>query len=731
MANSFAFADIEDTSVIDALSKQEDLKADFKLKTFSSCEDMNKVMKDYIKTYYKNNGNLYYRWWPVMMEKASVNKTTETSSAEVSVAKELWWGGSEDFSSTNTQVLWVDESEIIKTDWKYIYYHNKKDNTIYVVDSRDVKNPKVVKKIKLPEYFYNISLYVDNSKLSIVASGNDSREYKTYSINRNEKTYAITYDISSIDKISLLKLYAVDWSITNSRRIGDYLYIISTNYFNIPYYSFKNVDDIQIWKIIPQKIDLSYTNIKANQNYKSKNKTLPYNIKSWDVAKCNEIEYILPDVNTIKDYKFNPSYNIISIIDLSDTKKEVNTKVIAWNNSDIYMSKNNLYMTSSLYTNYNFSCPFNAKCMVPFYYGWTQNTLVHKLNIKENTLSYKDSAIIPWSPLNQYSMDEKDGKFRIITSQNNFGNNSKNQTDLYILDENLDNYSSLKWLWIWENFQSSRFINDKLFLVTFEQTDPLFVIDLLDQKNPKLIWELKIPGYSTYLHPYDDNHLIGLGYDTITNQWGWVQNWWIKLDLYEINYNKKDEKNPDLIDIKQLYTQTIWDAWTYTEATYNPRMFIWNSAKNILLLPMTIQLNTTKTSYDVIDYFNWLVAFDINKNTWIKQKYKITHIDTSWLKEKKDIECKTYSEEQKKSSECKILLDWSKYCPSNNYYYIPNYCYKDSTLWVYLSSHSWEFNNSFINRSLFINDTSFAISNDKISSHDIFSWDQKWYTELK
>jgi inhibitor of cysteine peptidase len=62
-------------------------------------------------------------------------------------------------------------------------------------------------------------------------------------------------------------------------------------------------------------------------------------------------------------------------------------------------------------------------------------------------------------------------------------------------------------------------MDDKLFLVTFKQIDPLFVIDLADQKNPKIIGELKIPGYSRYLHPYDENHLIGLGYDTYTNKW--------------------------------------------------------------------------------------------------------------------------------------------------------------------------------------------------------------------
>ncbi len=91
-----------------------------------------------------------------------------------------------------------------------------------------------------------------------------------------------------------------------------------------------------------------------------------------------------------------------------------------------------------------------------------------------------------------------------------------------------------------ENFQSSRFIGDRLYLVTFQQIDPLFVIDLSVPTAPKILGELKMPGYSTYLHPYDKDRLIGLGYDTFTNKYGGTQNGGLKVDLYNI----ADVKNP-------------------------------------------------------------------------------------------------------------------------------------------------------------------------------------------
>jgi len=445
------------------------------------------------------------------------------------------------------------------------------------------------------------------------------------------------------------------------------------------------------------------------------------------------------------------------------------------------MSLDNLYLTDRMYSSYNYKCPANARCIMPFYWGWTTNTLVHKLNITWNSLKYQTSNIVPWMPLNQYSMDEFEWKFRIITGTDNWWVKREQFTGLYILDENLDKYSSLEWLWEWESFQSSRFMENKLFLVTFKQIDPLFVIELKDQKNPKIIWELKIPGYSTYLHPYDENHLIGLGYDTFENGWGGTQNWWIKVDLYEINYDKKVNsvsqecsnfsfqqcpssciknecasacpadaeictmqcvqkcENPkdiswdkDYIEVKQLHTYSIWDSWSYSEALNNPRMFMWNKNKNLLLLPTTIYLNKTKDSYEHIDFFNWLVALNIDKNSWIKEEYKITHIDTKWIEEKRQWDCKVYLDKKAEESECRKLIDGSTYCPpKTNNSYIPEYCYADSPIWAYIASQSWNFRDSFVKRALWIWDNSFAVSNDKITSHNLDTWVKVWENKMK
>ena len=123
--------------------------------------------------------------------------------------------------------------------------------------------------------------------------------------------------------------------------------------------------------------------------------------------------------------------------------------------------------------------------------------------------------------MSQYSMDEDaSGNFRIVTQKYAWSRGTnQNSTELAIVSPSGKVIGKLSGIAPGENFQSARFIAGRLYLVTFQQIDPLFVIDVSIAKSPKILGELKIPGYSTYLHPYDSDRLIGIGYDTFTNEW--------------------------------------------------------------------------------------------------------------------------------------------------------------------------------------------------------------------
>jgi uncharacterized secreted protein with C-terminal beta-propeller domain len=344
--------------------------------------------------------------------------------------------------------------------------------------------------------------------------------------------------------------------------------------------------------------------------------------------------------------------------------------------------------------------------------------------------------------LTQYSMDENKWYFRILT-QHWYPERS---TSLYILDSDLKLAGSLTDLWKTEDFKSSRFIGDKLFLVTFEQIDPFFAIDVADPTNPKVLGELKIPGFSSYLHPYDENHIIGLWQGTEETEWGGTRTDWLKVDLYEINYDKKcwdsnltEEEvwkcasgDYKWIIVKQKHSFGLWEQWSYSEALNNPRMFIWNKQRQLLLLPVQLYKNWDSTDqYRRTDFFQGLSLISIDKDSWISEKWRISHIDTSNMEAERTKECSKYSPS---SSEpvCRELIGWGEYCTTDSASsYVPTYCYADSPIWEYIAAKSWNFQKSFVKRALYIWDSVISVSDEMLQTNNINSLEKIWSVEMK
>ena len=661
------------------------------------------------------------------------NKITADSSANFS-GESL---SSNDFSKTNTQVSWVDEAEIVKTDGKYIYYFSLKDDYrrssrsaeekyIYVL-SLDKK--KIVKKIKIPKDFYQTEFYLSWGKLVLVWNFISEKIYKERNFYYNsQKSYAIVYDVSDVEKLKIDKFYSIDWNYVESRLIWDKLYLVSRNYFN-PYYT-NNIPKFSVEESIPHNIDVS------------KNDSWKFSIKNELSTDCKNIDFILPTEDYVKQNGFSLNYSIISVLDIKNTSTPVKTKIIASNSAELFMNEKNLYLTSNMHFSNSFYCWW---CLFDNYSS-KDSTLVNKFSLTKDSVEYKKSVLVDWRPLNQYSMDEdKNWNFRILTQIENWNKRDKNYTNLYILDPELKLAWKLEKLWQKENFQSSRYIWDKLFLVTFEQVDPLFVIDVKDAKNPKVLWELKIPWYSTYLHPYDENHLIWLGYDTKENKYWWIQNNWIKLDLYQINYDKKcwdknltkeeqekcDKWEYKWIIAKQLFSKSFWESWSYSEALNNPRMFMWNSAKNKLFLPVSLRNNRfdedSKQENEQTPFIG-LLALTINKNTWIKEDFRVSNIDMNKVNEKIKEKCKKY--ETKSEKTCKTLRSGKEICWYQNIWNVPEYCFAWSSVWTYLDNNSWEFINSTVNRALWIGENFYSLSPDRIKANDMNTWKEVLNVEL-
>jgi uncharacterized secreted protein with C-terminal beta-propeller domain len=306
---------------------------------------------------------------------------------------------------------------------------------------------------------------------------------------------------------------------------------------------------------------------------------------------CDGVEYILPDVATLKNVNFSPSFATISAIDTKNPDAKVSTKLIFGDVANIHVSTDSMYIVSSISVDItspvSSKCPPNARCAMSMAYTPSLSyTLVHAFTLdpkgKKAPATYRSSTTLPGSPLSQYSMDAYAGDFRIITHVYNWDGKNKSDTNLFVISADGKVKGSLRHIAPGENFQSSRFIGDRLYLVTFEQIDPFFVIDISDSTKPRILGELKIPGYSTYLHPYDKDRLIGIGYDTVTNQYGNIQNGGLKVDLYNVSDVKKPTREATL---------TLGDMGSYSEVLSNPRTFVWYAAKNTLYMPAILMKN--------------------------------------------------------------------------------------------------------------------------------------------
>ena len=213
------------------------------------------------------------------------------------------------------------------------------------------------------------------------------------------------------------------------------------------------------------------------------------------------------------------------------------------------------------------------------------NSELFKFTLNKTNVTFQSSATLKGHLLNQFSMDEHKGYFRVVTTEGNTWDDKKpSENNLFILDENLNTTGSVEGLAKGERIYSARFMGDKAYMVTFRETDPLFVIDVANPAAPKVLGELKIPGFSNYLHPLDDNHLIGFGYETVAekNPQGGeplILTMGMKISLFDVT----DFHNP-----KEKDTEIIGGRGTYSQIQYDHKALFQHEERNLYGFPISI-----------------------------------------------------------------------------------------------------------------------------------------------
>ena len=516
--------------------------------------------------------------------------STESSSSS---------SNTKDYSTTNIQVENVDEADIVKTDGDYIYSISE-DNVI-ITDVKDPKQPKVVATIQsedddIPE---DIILYKD--KLVVISTkGNQTQRYY---YNNRMNTVVKIYNITSREKPVLTKSYEMYEPYYTSRCIDNVLYVISSG-------NLRKEDD---------KIVVGY-----NEDNMEKEMSI------------DKIKY-LKDVKTTKQ-------TLISTVDLNNETADIKLDSYLMNISNAYVSENAIYLLNQKYNNdskipikllFGFKGVFGLEDYYEMDSESGYYTEIYKFDIKEN-VEYKAKTKVKGKTINQYSLDEKDNHLRIALYDND-------GSRVAIFDEDLKQIGISDNVAKGEKMYSSRFIGDKVYFVTYKTMDPLFVMDLSNETKPKVLGKLKIPGYSTYLHPYDENHIIGIGMETKEiinrNSNGKVISTTAKVVGMKMALFDVSNVNSPV----QISSVVIGDSRTTSAILTNPKALLFSKEKSLIAIPVnnysqdfevtssnnyeTMINNYTKYGkpYNAEGYF----VYNINVQDGFKLKGVITHEKTN------------------------------------------------------------------------------------------------------
>ncbi|MFH1400163.1 MAG: beta-propeller domain-containing protein, partial [Nanoarchaeota archaeon] len=545
-------------------------------------------------------------------------------------------GGATDVSSTNVQVEGVDEADIVKNDDKYIYMIA--DNKLVIVDAYPPERADIVSQTKISgtdDYYGGIrgkELYILGDRLVLFAETNEQAFYfEKYDILPRQtwraKTLVYIYDVSDHahpkmeDQISLTGSYfesrmidgivylVTQEGVMNGIRINEPMIAQDAKVIMPPIYYFDNPDqdynfntiasiDVKKGEVIDSKtFMLGYANtVMVSQDniyiaYARQYWWRPWWSQDAGYDKARFYDVVLP----LLTGDLKADIDAIIAKHLSDDEE---WRQIAQRFGDFYQG----VQQDKVEQKYEdmFSDIQDALTEYDTKKALEQaKTVIHRFSIDAGVIEHQADGEVQGTLLNQYSMDEFEGNLRVATSVNVWAGRSVMHNDVYVLDSEMDVVGEASGIAPDERIYSTRFVGKRLYMVTFRQVDPFFVIDLSDPKDPRILGALKIPGYSDYLHPYDENHVIGIGKATEATDWGFTTGG-VKVALFDVT----DPTNPEQVD-----SWEIGDQGSDSPALHDPHAFLFSKERNLLVLPIAQVERIDKYDQYRYRYTTWHGAY--------------------------------------------------------------------------------------------------------------------------
>jgi uncharacterized secreted protein with C-terminal beta-propeller domain len=579
---------------------------------------------DFIRTIEARNRNMYKAGF----EDTRVFKEL-SSISEAPAALEMESLKKGDFSETNVQVAGIDEADIMKTDGDFIYAIS--NNRVFIVRAYPGKDAEIVSIInfngKQPT-----GMFINGNKLTVFGHlhSRDFLKDMDFAPVHGMSFFEI-YDISDRSRPELKKNFKFEGTYFNARMKDEHVYFVLINqtvsratlptpviiedehvrdipvtdiaYFNIPYMN-------------PRLVTVHSIDIEEAENNDSKSVAVEYGQNMYMSHKNIYITY----TKTVNEQKINQKMlNELIEQHVSDTEmllidkiRKTDDDVLSEYEKDvkitkIYMSHFNMLGSRERARIQNRARELTHKKLEK--YGNLEFTVVHRIGINNGRVRVKDNGTVPGHIINQFSMDEKEGVFRIATtisrSWSGYSGSRESTNNVYTLDDDLYIIGRLEGLARSEQIYSTRFIGDRLYMVTFRQIDPFFVIDLKNPRKIKELGKLKIPGFSRYLHPYDRNTIIGIGQDA-TEQ---GRTTGLKISLFDVSNVSKPK------EVAKFVTD---EKYANSTALYEHKAFLFDRNKKLLVIPAFSHSHNGDQSY------NGAFVFRISKDK-IKLRGLIDH----------------------------------------------------------------------------------------------------------
>lgn len=556
---------------------------------YHRASDYKEVYQTLLKGYQQNwiEGEMSAETSTATSEDKASGNAAKDESADMDLSEGSKEGG-KDYSTTNLQMEGVDESDIAKIDGSYIY--TVEDKYIVITDIRDGKLEEVTRFLPKDCGAADrvMEIYVDGDQLILVVQGYEtSLDGNSKAGSDKETSDKETSDKETKDEENSDK----ETAVSDVAKDGAFCYKMNG----------KSTTQIQVYSIVDRKnpefegrlIQDGYYNTSRKigdvvylfTQYNMTSDVTSYVEKKHGVEDLKEgngvsslAEAVIPKVNGEKvaaseiylPESSGESGILVSSLDVNKPDKVLDSKLVISGYAQTYISKDALYLYEEDYDG----------AMI---------TNIAKFALDEGRISGVAAAAVSGYVRDTFAINASDGYLRVLTTDYS---TEDEVNALYILDENMKLTGQLTGIAPGEEIYAARFMGNTGYFVTYRNTDPLFTVDLSDPAKPEIIGELKVTGFSEYLHFWDDTHLLGIGYESDENT-GNIEN--IKLSMFNI-------ENPgEVTEEAKLVLKDV----DYSEALYDYKSVIISKDKNLIgLVCEDYSGSRTKQTYQIYSYEN-------------------------------------------------------------------------------------------------------------------------------